>query len=280
MINQLKTVMLLAAMNALLIALGWLLGSTLGAAIALGFAMVVNFGSWFYSDRLVLSSYQARPVESAEYPELYAMVERLARRAELPMPALYIVAKSGANAFATGRDPDHAAVAVTEGLLRLLPKDELEAVIAHELSHIAHRDTLIMAVAVSIAGAISWLTWLPSLVRGRSQGAQAILVVLSVMLAPVIALLLRMSISRSREFEADAGAGRLTQNPLALARALQRLNSNAASVDIGGNSAYQALLIFNQPQAAFWATLFSTHPPASKRIEQLRALEVELAAQR
>ncbi|GAB4188613.1 MAG: zinc metalloprotease HtpX [Coleofasciculaceae cyanobacterium] len=284
--NQFKTVALLGLLSALLITISyWLIGGWTGAFIGIALAAVTNLGSWYYSDRIALAAYGAQPVSPNEAPGLYRRVERLANRAGLPMPAVYIVPTPAANAFATGRDPEHAAVAVTEGIMHILPEDELEAVIAHELSHIYNRDTLTQAVAATIAGAISFLAqmvsysmWFGGGSRGDDDGPNPLGLMLTIILAPVAATVIQMSISRTREFSADAGAARLTGNPRALARALQRLDSNARQMPIEGNPAFEPLLIMNSFGGKFLGNLFSTHPSTEARIQNLLKLEQELPA--
>ena len=276
--NQLKTLGLLALLSGILVAVGQAIGGPSGATFGLVMAAVMNLGSWFYSDRLALSAYRAQPVTPAQAPQLHAMVQRLSQRADIPMPAVYIVPSQAANAFATGRDPEHAAVAVTEGILRMLPEDELEGVLAHELSHIINRDTLTQAVAATVAGAISWLSQMAFFFGGSrdSEGGNPIAMLASVLIAPIAASVVQMGISRTREFAADEGAARLTGNPRALANALHRLEAGARSVSLGGNPAYQPLLIMNGPKRNFLANLFSTHPATGDRIERLLSLEQDL----
>lgn len=282
--NQFKTVALLGLLSALLITISyWLIGGWTGAFIGVALAAVTNLGSWYYSDRIALAAYGAQPVSPDEAPGLYRMVQRLSNRANLPMPAVYIVPSPTANAFATGRDPEHAAVAVTEGILNLLPEDELEAVIAHELSHIYNRDTLTQAVAATIAGAISFLAqmvsysmWFGGGSRDDDNGSNPLGLLLTIILAPIAASVIQMGISRTREFSADAGAARLTGNPRALARALQRLESSARQMPMTGNPAFEPLLIMNSFAGEFLGKLFSTHPSTEARIQQLLKLEQEL----
>lgn len=279
--NQFKTVALLGLLSALLITISyWLIGGWTGAFIGIALAAITNLGSWYYSDRIALAAYGAQPVGPNEAPGLYQMVQRLANRANLPMPAVYIVPSPAANAFATGRDPEHAAVAVTEGIMNLLPDDELEAVIAHELSHIYNRDTLTQAVAATIAGAISFLAqmvsysmWFGGGSRSDDDGPNPLGLMLTMILAPVAATVIQMSISRTREFSADAGAARLTDNPRALARALQRLDNSARQMPMDGNPAFEPLLIMNSFAGKFLGNLFSTHPSTEARIQQLLKLE-------
>ncbi|NEN87597.1 MAG: M48 family metalloprotease [Okeania sp. SIO3H1] len=280
--NIMKTVALLGILSGLLVAVSyWLIGGPTGATLGLVLAAVMNLGSWFFSDKIALAAYNARPVNQAEAPALYNMVEKLCDRARLPMPAVYIIPTAAANAFATGRDPHHAAVAVTEGIMRILPEDELEGVIAHELSHIKNRDTLTQAVAATVAGGISWLTQIASYGMwfgggSRDNRSNPIVMLLTIMLAPVAASVVQMAISRTREFAADAGAGDLTGNPRALAQALQRLDQNSRQMPLNANPAFEPLLIMNGFSGKFMANLFSTHPSTEARIEKLLQLEQKL----
>ena len=276
--NQLKTLSLLALLSGILVAVGHAIGGPSGAMFGLIMAAVMNLGSWFYSDRLALAAYRAQPVTAAQAPELHGMVQRLSQKAGIPMPAVYIVQSPAANAFATGRDPEHAAVAVTQGIVRMLPAEELEGVLAHELSHITNRDTLTQAVAATVAGAISWLSQMAFFFGGGrdSEGGSPFGAMASIFIAPLAASVIQMGISRTREFAADEGAARLTGNPRALANALRRLEAGARSVAMGGNPAYQPLLIMNGPKRGFLANLFSTHPATGDRVERLLSLEQEL----
>lgn len=281
--NLVKTVALLGILSGLLVAVSyWLIGGTTGATIGLVVAAIMNLGSWFFSDKIALAAYNARPINQAEAPALYNMVEKLCDRARLPMPAIYIIPTGAANAFATGRDPHHAAVAITEGIMRILPEDELEGVIAHELTHIKNRDTFTQAVAATIAGGISWLTQIASYSvwfggGGRNENrSNPIVMLLTIMLAPVAASIVQMAISRTREFSADAGAGNLTGNPRALAQALQRLDQNARQMPLNANPAFEPLLIMNGFSGKFMANLFSTHPSTEARVENLLQLEQKL----
>lgn len=276
--NALKTVALLGLLSGLLVVIGNALGGSGGALMGLLLGAVMNLGSWFFSDKMALAAYQAQPVTPQEAPELYAMVERLTQRANLPMPGVYIIPSEAANAFATGRDPEHAAVAVTQGIMRMLPTDELEGVLAHELSHILYRDTLTQAIAATIAGAISWLvqmlqySMMFSGGRDEENSPNPIVLLASIIVAPLAATVIQLGISRTREFSADAGAARLTGNPKALARALQRLEAGAEQLPLDGNPAYQPLLIINSPPRNIFSNLFSTHPATQDRIQRLLAL--------
>lgn len=286
--NQFKTVALLGLLSALLITASyWLIGGWTGAIAGVVLAAVTNLGSWYYSDRIALAAYQAQPVSREQAPELYQMVKRLSDRAKLPMPALYIVPTSAANAFATGRDPEHAAVAVTQGILQLLPEDELEGVIAHELSHVRNRDTLTQAVAATIAGAISFLAqmmsyamWFGGGSRNERGGVNPLGLMLTMILAPIAATVIQFAISRTREFEADAGSARLTGNPQALARALQRLENIGRKLPLNSNPAFEPLLISSPGKGQFLANLFSTHPSTEARINNLLKVERELIGSR
>lgn len=280
--NQFKTLALLALLSALLISASYfLIGGAGGIIIGIIVAAVTNIGSWYFSDRIALAAYGAQPLSPQDAPELYGMVKRLCDRAGMPMPALFVVPTAAANAFATGRDPEHAAVAVTQGIVELLPADELEAVIGHELSHVRHRDTLTQAVAATIAGAISFLAQMVSYSLWFSGGSRQergnpLGLLLTMLLAPIAASVIQMAISRTREFEADAGSARLTGNPRALARALQRLEAMGRQLPLESNPAFEPLLISSPFSGQFLANLFSTHPSTEARIENLLRVESEL----
>ncbi|MGK7931369.1 MAG: M48 family metalloprotease [Microcystaceae cyanobacterium] len=277
--NQVKTVALLGLLSGLLVTIGYVIGGSGGALIGLIFAMISNVGSWYFSDRIALAAYQAQPITGQQAPQLYTMVQELSERANLPMPGVYIVPTQAANAFATGRDPSHAAVAVTEGIVQLLPADELEAVIAHELSHVRNRDTLTQAIAATVAGAISYIAQYSMWFMGGSRnrgGGNIIGLLLTMFLAPLAATVIQMAISRTREFEADAGAARLTRNPQALIRALQRLEAMGKQLPLEGNPAFNPLLIINPFSGQFLANLFTTHPSTEARVNNLLKIEQEL----
>lgn len=280
--NQLKTVALLGALSGLLIAISYGIGGSGGAMLGLILAMGMNLGSWFFSDKMALAAYRAQPLSEQDSPDLHRMVARLTTRAGMPMPGIYLIPGDSPNAFATGRDPEHAAVAVTEGILRMLPGDELEAVIAHELSHIRNRDTLTQAVAATIASTISWaaqsLQYAMMFSGGRDdeRGPNPLVMMVTILVAPLAATVIQLGISRTREFAADEGAARLTGDARALSRALQRLESGAASMPMAGNPAYQPLLIMNGPAQGMLANLFSTHPSTADRIARLEQLQTEL----
>lgn len=280
--NQIKTAALLGLLSALLITASyWLIGGVGGALLGVVFAAVMNLGSWYYSDKIALAAYRAQPVSRAQAPQLYSMVKRLSDRAQIPMPAVYVIPGQAANAFATGRDPEHAAVAVTEGIMQALPQDELEAVIAHELSHILNRDTLTQAVAATIAGAISLLAQVMSytLWFGGSDddSPNPLAMLATIILAPLAASILQLGISRTREFAADEGSAQLTGNPRALARALKRLEAIARNVPMASNPAFEPLLIMNAlPQKQFMSNLFSTHPSTDDRVAHLLRIEQQI----
>ncbi len=282
--NQLKTAILLATLSGLLIAISyWVIGGTGGLVIGIGLAAATNLFSWYQSDKIALAVYNAQPVSAAEAPALYRIVQKLSTRANIPMPGVYIVPSPTANAFATGRDPEHAAVAVTAGILDILPEDELEGVIAHELTHIINRDTLTQAVAATVAGAVSFLAqmlsysmWFGGGSRDNQRGGNPLGVLATVIFAPIAATVIQLAISRTREFSADAGAAKLTGNPRALARALQRLESTARQMPLNANPAFEPLLIIHPISGQFLGNLFSSHPATEARVEALLQLERQL----
>jgi len=276
MMNQFKTVALLGLLSGLLVSLSYSLGGSGGALMGVAFAAIMNLGSWFYSDKIALAAYQAQPVSAQDAPQLHAMVAKLTDRAQMPMPQVYIIPSPAANAFATGRDPDHAAVAVTQGIMQMLPPEELEAVIAHELSHIYNRDTLTQAVAATVAGAISWLAQMAFWFMGSSRdddGPNPLVALVGVLVAPLAATIIQLGISRTREFAADAGAARLTGNPRALANALRRLELGSQQLRLDANPAFAPLLIMGVPSRQMLANLFSTHPSTQDRIQRLLDLD-------
>jgi heat shock protein HtpX len=277
--NIFKTTVLLAALTALLVLFGNLLGGQTGMLIALVLAGGMNFISYWCSDKIVLAMYRARQVSESESPRLHRIVKGLADKGGMPMPRVYIIPEESPNAFATGRDPGHAAVAATEGILRLLNDEELEGVMAHELMHVAHRDTLISTVAATVAGAITYIAnivqW-TALFGGGSrdeeeQGSGAGALILAIV-APIAAALIQMAVSRSREYAADAGAGRLCGRPLTLASALRKLHSRAKAEPMAAGSPATSSLFIVHPFGGRMAGLFSTHPPMEKRIEKLEEL--------
>ena len=240
MSNLFKTAVLLAALTALLVLIGDFLGGAQGMVVAFLFALVLNFASYWFSDRIVLGMYGAQPVDEAAAPEIYRVVRRLTGRADLPMPRVYVIAQDTPNAFATGRNPEHAAVAVTEGILRVLSEDELEGVLAHELSHVKNRDTLTMTLAATLAGAVTMVARMAgyaAMFGGRrsddeDSGGSAIGAIVMMIVAPIAALLIQLAISRAREFQADASGARMVGRPWGLAKALGKLDT-AARMEIG-----------------------------------------------
>ena len=283
--NRVKTAMLLATLTALLLWAGQALAGQTGFMMALLFAGVMNIGAYWFSDKIVLRMYGAQQVTDREAPELVAMVRTLAGRADLPMPKVYVIPEEAPNAFATGRSPHHGAVAVTEGIVRLLTRDELAGVIAHELGHIKNRDTLIMAVAATIAGAVSMLAslahWGAIFGGGRSSdsddrgSSHPLAAIAGILIAPLAAMLIQMAISRSREYLADEGAARLTRKPWALAGALEKLELAAQQIPLASASQASAHMYIVNPLAGVsFASLFSTHPPTEERIARLRAMRM------
>lgn len=276
MYNTLKTALLLGLLTGFLLFVGRAVGGPTGMAIALGFAVLTNLGAWWFSDRIVLAMYGAQPVSAAQAPELHAMVAELAARARIPMPKVYILPQPSPNAFATGRDPEHAAVAVTEGLLRIMPPDEVRAVLAHELGHVRNRDTLIAAVAASMAGAVSMLAsmaqWGLLLGGGRSDDRDGgpIAMLATAIVAPIAATLIQLAVSRSREFAADAYAADLIGDGEPLARALARLERGVEQVPGAATPSTAHLFIVSPLTAGGFAALFRTHPRTEERIARLR----------
>lgn len=277
--NTLKTAALLGLLTGLLVLFGGYFGGGRGMTFAFVMAFLMNFGAYWFSDRIVLAMYRAKPVSEAEAPELYRIVEGLVLRGHMPMPRIYVIPTEAPNAFATGRDPEHAAVAATHGILRILNEEELEGVMAHELAHVRNRDTLISTIAATLAGAIVMLArmamWMPFLGGGsrhdsREGGAMGFLFL--AILAPIAAMLIQFAISRSREFQADEMGARLTHKPYALASALRKLHAGVNRLPMEANPATSHLFIVNPLRGAMLFKLFSTHPPVEERIARLQAL--------
>jgi len=277
--NQIKTVLLLGAMTGFFILVGGMAGGRQGIVIAFVLAVVMNFFSYWFSDKIVLAMYKAKEVTEAQAPDLYRIVASLTQKAGMPMPKVYIIPGQSPNAFATGRNPAHAAVAVTEGMLKLANSAELEGVLAHELTHVKNRDTLICAIAATVAGAIMVLA---SMARwsaifggfgGRGdnrQGNNIVGLLFMAILAPFAAMLIQMAISRSREYLADDGAADLTGNPNGLASALGKLSAYSQRIPLSANPSTAHLFIVNPLSAQRISRFFSTHPPIEERIERLR----------
>jgi heat shock protein HtpX len=277
--NTLKTGVLLAGLTILFVLLGRAVGGTTGMVLAFGLAVVMNVGAYWFSDQIVLRMYHAQPISESQAPELFQMVARLCERARLPMPALYVIPDPTPNAFATGRDPKHAAVAVNEGLLRILDQPEVEGVIAHELAHVKNRDTLISTVAATIAGAITTIANFAQFAaffggaRGDDEeGGSPIAMLALAIVAPIAAMILQLAISRSREYLADRTGAEICGRPLALASALRKLEMAAEAHPMHVNPATAPLFIVNPLRGGGVMSLFSTHPPMAERIARLEAL--------
>ncbi len=278
--NTLKTAVLLGALTGLLILIGDYFGGRQGMVVAFGFAFLMNFGAYWFSDRIVLSIYRAQEVREAEAPELHRMVRTLAQRAGMPMPRVYIIPTMTPNAFATGRSPQHSAVAVTQGILKVLGSEELEGVLSHELAHIRNRDTLISTIAATLAGVVVMLAnmarWAAIFGYGRDEedeGGGLLGFIFLAILAPIAATLIQLAISRAREYQADESGARLTKKPWALADALEKLEYAAHKVPLNANPATSHLFIVNPLKGGSVLSLFSTHPPISERVARLRALK-------
>lgn len=279
--NGLKTMVLMVALTLILVFAGGMLGGRTGMTFALIMAFGMNFVSYWFSDKIVLRMYRAREVSESEAPELYAIVRRLAHRAELPMPRVYLIDEDQPNAFATGRDPGHGAVAVTSGIMRILSREELEGVLAHELTHIKNRDILVSTVAAAIAGAISYLAqmaqWAMIFGGGRDDEDRGnpIAALVMMIVGPIAALLVQMAISRSREYGADEGGARISGNPRYLASALRKLEMASQRIPMDANPATSHMFIVNPLSGGGIVKLFSTHPPIEDRIARLESMSVQ-----
>ncbi len=279
--NSTKVFMLMVGLMALFAVLGYALGGPRGMVLALALAIVMNFISYWYSDKMVLKMYRAREVKESDHPRLYRIVSRVAAQAFLPMPRIYIVPTKAPNAFATGRNADHAAVAATEGLLELLSDDELEGVVAHEMAHIKNKDMLVGTIAATFAGAIgilaSFARW-GAFLRGYSGGGgrdNFITLLASAIIAPLIAVVLQTAISRQREYKADAEGASICKKYESLASALMKLHRSPARLNLDRRPGTANLMIVNPISGRGWTSLFSTHPPVEKRVERLRTLATE-----
>ena len=274
MTNALRTTALMAALIVLFALVGRAIGGDSGMIIAFLFAVALNFGSYWFSDKIILKMYKAREVQRADAPELYDMVDRLRIKAQLPMPRVYVIPSDQPNAFATGRNPQHAAVAVTNGITRLLDPTELEGVMAHELAHIKNRDILTSTIAATVAAAITMIARFGFFFGGNRDRGGAAAQIAMLILAPIAAMLIQMAISRSREFAADRDGAAICGNPMALAGALARLERGVELSPMDANPSTAHMFIINPFSGAMSGlrTLFSTHPPTEQRIERLRAL--------
>jgi len=278
MFNIMKTAILMAAITALFMAIGSMIGGRSGMMMALVVALGMNFFSYWFSDKMVLKMYNAREVDASTAPRFYAMVQELAQRAQLPMPRVYLIDESAPNAFATGRNPEHAAVAATTGILNVLTERELRGVMAHELAHVKHRDILISTISATMAGAISMLANFAMFFGGRdSEGrpANPIAGIAVALLAPLAASLIQMAISRAREFEADRGGAEISGDPHALASALQKIHHYARGMPMAAAEQHPEtaqMMIMNPLSAEGLRGLFSTHPATEERVERLMAM--------
>lgn len=276
--NMLKTTVLMVGLTLVLVWAGAALGGRSGMTMALVFAMAMNLFTYWFSDKIVLKMYKAQEVSENAAPELYSTVRRLAQKAEIPMPKVYIIEQDQPNAFATGRNPDHAAVAVTTGIMRILGREELEGVIAHELSHVKHRDILIGTIAATVAGAISYLAHMAQwamIFGGRSdddEGGSPVAAIVMMIVGPIAAMLIQMAISRSREYAADEGGARLAGNPRYLASALKKLDMTSRQIPMDAQPATAHMFIVNPLSGGGLLKLFSTHPPVEERIARLEAM--------
>jgi heat shock protein HtpX len=282
--NTFKTAFLLTALTLLLMFIGRYFGGQNGMLLALVFAAVMNFVSYFYSDKIALAMYRAQPVTREELPRAYAAVERLTQKIGLPMPKIYVIPTESPNAFATGRNPQHASVAVTHGILGLLNDEELEGVLAHELGHVGNRDILISSVAATVAGAITMLASMGrfAMIFGgmgggdrEERGGGGLGALLMLILAPIAASLIQLAVSRSREYQADATGAHYTGNPYALASALRKLDAYSKRVPMAASPSTAHLFIIQPLLGMNFGSLFSTHPPIAKRIERLTGRPAE-----
>jgi heat shock protein HtpX len=278
--NALKTGVLLVLLTVLFVAIGSYVGGRGGMVMAFAFAVLMNAGAYWFSDKIVLKMYRAQEVSEAEAPELHAIVHRLATAASVPMPKVYILPSDSPNAFATGRNPQHAAVAVTRGIMRILSPDELEGVLGHEMAHVKNRDILIGTVAATLAGAVMMLARFAQFAaifgggRDREGGGGGIGLIAMAILAPIGAMLVQMAVSRSREYQADASGARFCGRPESLARALEKIAGTSKQIPLESTPATAHMFIMSPLSGRGMASLFSTHPPMEKRVERLRAMRV------
>jgi len=280
--NTLKTAFFLTLLTLLLIFIGRILGGNSGMVIALIFAAILNLGSYWFSDKIVLGIYRAQKIEEGDNPGLYRIIRRIASQAGLPMPKVYIIPTDSPNAFATGRNPEHSAVAVTSGILRILSEEELEGVISHEMSHIKNRDILISSIVATVAGAISMLAQMAQFAaifgggRDEENRGGGLGLLFMAIIAPIAALLIQLAISRSREYQADENGAKISHKPLALAGALKKLSYASQRIPLQANPSTAHLFIVNPLTGKGLASLFSTHPPLEERISRLEGLAKSL----
>jgi heat shock protein HtpX len=274
--NTLKTTMLLGLLTGLIVWIGGYLGGQGGMVIAFLFAGIMNFGAYWFSDKIVLRMYRAREVDPTQAPDLYRMVERLAQKAGIPTPEVFVIPNESPNAFATGRNPEHAVVAVTQGILRLMNDEELEGVIAHELGHVKNRDILISSIAATLAGAIMllasmarWAAIFGGFGRDDDDGGGIFGLLFMAILAPLAAMMIQMAISRTREYKADATAAEVTGTPYGLAHALEKLGKASERMPMEANPSTAHMFIVNPLSGRSMMRMFSTHPPLEDRIRRL-----------
>src|SRR5262245_8480716 len=279
--NLFKTALLLGVLTSVLVLLGGALGGQHGMLLGLVIAAVMNFGAYWFSDKMALAMSGAQPIDESQAPELHRMIRNLATRAQIPMPRVYMIPEDTPNAFATGRNPEHAAVAVTEGITRILDQDELEGVLAHELSHVKNRDVLISTIAATLAGAITYLAHMAqwaAIFGGRrdddEEGASPIVMIAMAIIAPIAAMLVQLAVSRAREFQADATGAHLAGRTWGLSKALEKLQMAQQVAPMNANPATAHLFIVNPLSGRALMNLFSTHPPLEERIARLRAMKV------
>lgn len=280
--NGLRTMVLMVTLTLMLVFVGGLIGGKSGMTVALVMAFGMNFVTYWFSDKIILKMYRAREMSEADAPELYGTVRRLASRAGIPLPKVYVIDEEQPNAFATGRNPDHGVVAVTTGIMKILSREELEGVIAHELAHIKHRDILVGTVAASIAGAISYLAQMAqwaALFGGRrdneGEGGSPVAALVMMIVGPIAAMMVQMAISRSREYGADSGGAGISGNPRHLADALRKLHAASQRVPMQATPATAHMFIVNPLSGGGLLKLFSTHPPMKERIARLEAMRPE-----
>ncbi len=274
MVNNIKTVLLLGLMTGLILFIGSFWGQN-GLTIALVMSVLMNFGSYFFSDKIALSMYKAKPVGRDQVPRLYSIVEYLCSRYNMPMPKLYVIPSESPNAFATGRNPEHASVAVTEGAMRLLDENELQGVLAHEIAHVRNRDILISSIAATLAGVIMWVANMARFAaffgggRDRENGGGALAGLVTIIVAPIAAMMIQMWISRTREYQADASGAEVVGSGQGLASALRKLDAYSKRLPLDASPSTAHMFIVHPFSGSALLNLFSTHPPIQKRIERL-----------